>query len=94
MDTLHTPLTIKLISLPFLDSKPPKSLDTFMNVWCLGWISKIGSSESIGLVLSKFKIYFQLSKCRIINMVEMTPCWLVVLIVLNTLALYVLGISV
>ena len=55
MDAFHKPLTIKLISLLFLDSKPPKSPDTFINVWCLGWISKIRSGKSISLVLSKFK---------------------------------------
>ena len=60
MDTNHTLLTIKLISLLFLDTKPPKTPDTFINVWCLVWISKIRSGESIGLVLSKFN--FQLFK--------------------------------
>ena len=56
MDTLYTLLTIKLISLLFLDSKPPNSLDTLMNVWCLGWISKIRSREGISLILSTFTI--------------------------------------
>ena len=69
MDTLYTPLTIKLISLLFLDSKPPNSLDTLMNVWCLGWISKIRSRERISLILSIFKFYLQ--KCQITNMVEL-----------------------
>ena len=55
MDTIYTPLTIKLISLLFLDSKPPNSLDTSMNVWCLGRISKIRSRERISLILSTFK---------------------------------------
>ena len=59
MDTFYTPLTFKLISLLFLDSKPPNSLDTLMNVWCLGWISKIRSREGISLILSTFKFYLQ-----------------------------------
>ena len=59
MDTFYTLLTIKLISLLFLDSKSPNSLDTLMNVWCLGWISKIRSREGISLILSTFKFYLQ-----------------------------------
>ena len=67
MDTISASLTIKLISLLFLDTKPPNTPDTSMNVWCLGWISKIRSGKSISLVLSKFN--FQLQKCWIFNMV-------------------------
>ena len=54
MDAIYASLTIKLISLLILDTKPPNTLDTSMDVWCLGWISKIRSGEGISLVLSKF----------------------------------------
>ena len=54
MDTIYALLTIKLISLLILDTKPTNTLDTSMDVWRLGWISKIRSGESISLVLSKF----------------------------------------
>ena len=70
MDTNYTSLTIKLISLLFLDTKPPNTPDTSINVWCLGWISKIRSGESISLVLSKFK--FSTEKCWIVNMLTVT----------------------
>ena len=52
MDALHTSFTIKLITSLLLDTEPPKSPDTSMNVWCLGRISKFGSNKDISLILS------------------------------------------
>ena len=59
------PLTIKLISLSFFGTEPPKSPDTSMNVWCPRRISKISPNKHIGLAV-RLKMFF-FAKCRNTN---------------------------